>query len=281
MKKIYLILIGLFTSGLATSQSISQTSHYEVYALKYTSMVHDSLDTSSSTTKDSVSIDFMLWLIKGNGKNILMDAGYLYSVESAKDFDMIDDLRPDSTLQKLAVRPEDITDIILTYPHFDHVNSVDLFPNAQVWVQKEDYNYYTTAAWPKGGVNSEFNRKEVRKMIDINTKGRVTLVEGYNKEIIPGLKIFPGSRKPSLPQYALVKTVVGNMALASDNVWIYYNSNFVTPAPSFSTFDANGYIKAMQKMQILVTDEKLIMPGYDAATFSKFPVLTEGVIRVK
>jgi hypothetical protein len=34
-------------------------------------------------------------------------------------------------------------------------------------------------------------------------------------------------------------------------------------------------------MQILVTDEKLIMPGYDAATFSKFPVLTEGVIRVK
>src|SRR5687767_2542838 len=100
MKKLYTILTGLFISFLA----ISQTTHYEVYALKYASMVHDSLDNSSST-KDSVSIDFMLWLIKGNGKYILMDAGYLYSVESAKDFDMIDDLRPDSTLQKLAVRP--------------------------------------------------------------------------------------------------------------------------------------------------------------------------------
>lgn len=274
MKKMYLILIGLFTSGLA----ISQTTQYEVYALKYGSLVHDSLE--STTTKDSVSVDFMTWLIRGNGKNILMDAGYLYSVESAKDFDMIDDLRPDSTLQKLAVRPEDITDIILSYPHFDHVNGIDMFPNAQVYVQKEDYNYYTTAAWQKGGVNSEFNRKEVRKMIDLHSTGRVTLVEGYNKEIIPGLKIFPGSRKPSLPQYALVKTVLGNMALASDNVWIYYNSNFVTPAPSFSTFDANGYIKAMQRMQMLVTDEKFIMPGYDT-TFSKFPVITEGVIRVK
>ncbi len=45
------------------------------------------------------------------------------------------------------------------------------------------------------------------------------------------------------------------MALASDNVWIYYNSNFVTPAPNFRSFDANGYIKAMQRMQMLVNDE--------------------------
>jgi hypothetical protein len=72
------------------------------------------------------------------------------------------------------------------------------------------------------------------------------------------------------------------MALASDNVWIYYNSNFVTPAPSFRTFDASGYIKAMQRMQMLVTDEKLLtQPGYDAATFSKFRPITEGVIRLK
>ena len=275
MKKIQFILIGLFTSCFA----FSQTSPYEVYALKYSSVVHDS--TAAPAKNDTVSIDFMIWLIKGNGKYILMDAGYLYSVESAKDFDMIDDLRPDSTLLKLSVRAEEITDIILTYPHFDHVNSIDQFPNAQVWVQKDDYTYFTTTAWQKGGTNSEFNRREVKKMIDLHSTGRVTLAEGYNTEIIPGLRIFPGSRKPSLPQYALVKTGLGNMALASDNVWIYYNSNFVTPAPSFSTFDANGYVKAMQRMQMLVTDEKLIMPGYDAATFSKFPVITEGVIRLK
>jgi hypothetical protein len=276
MKKIHLVVIGLFTSFLAVSQT---TTQYEVYAFKYASMVHDSV--AASSTKDSVSIDFMMWLIKGNGKYILMDAGYLYSVESAKDFDMIDDLRPDSTLQKLSVRAEDITDIILSYPHLDLINNIDLFPNAQVYVQKDDYHYFTTAAWQKGGVNSEFNKKEVRKLIEVHTNGRVTLAEGYNKEILPGLRIFPGSRKPSLPQYALIRTSVGNMALASDNVWIYYNSDFVTPAPSFSAFDANGYIKAMKRMQMLVTDEKLIMPGYDAATFSKFPVITEGVIRVK
>ncbi|MFL5746495.1 MAG: MBL fold metallo-hydrolase [Niastella sp.] len=274
MKKLCLFLLGSFISCLAISQN-----QCEVYALKYSAIMHDS--TITAHEKDSVNIDFMIWLIKGNGKYILMDAGYLYSVESAKSFDVIDDLRPDSTLQKLALKPEEVTDIILSYQHLDHINSIDMFPNAQVWVQKDDYTYFTTAAWQKGGVNSEFNRKEVKKLIEVHEKGRVTLFEGYNKEIIQGLKIFPGSRNPSLPQYALIKTSLGNMALASDNIWIYYNSDFVTPAPSFRTFDANGYIKAMQKMQTLVNDEKLIVPGYEGSAFTKFPIITEGVIRVK
>lgn len=276
MKRISIVLLGLLTSCLAISQTATK---YEVYALKYASVMHDSLVTVHD--KDSVSIDFMIWLIKGNGKSILMDAGYLYSVEAVKDFDVIDDLRSDSTLQKFTLKPEEITDIILSYQHLDHIGCIDLFPNAKVWVQKDDYDYFTTTAWQKGGVNGEFNRKEVRKLIDVHGAGRVNLFEGYNKEIIDGLKIFPGSRNPSLPQYALVKTSVGNMALASDNVWIYYNSNFVTPAPNFRTFDANGYIKAMQKMQSLVNDEKLIVPGYDTSAVTKIPIITEGVIRVR
>lgn len=275
MKKISLFLLGSLFSCLA----ISQTNQCEVYALKYSAIIHDS--TITAHEQDSVNIDFMIWLIKGNGKYILMDAGYLYSVQSARNFDVIDDLRPDSTLQKLVLKPEEVTDIILSYQHLDHINSIDMFPNAQVWVQKDDYTYFTTTAWQKGGVNGEFNRKEVKKLIDVHEKGRVTLFEGYNKEIIQGLKIFPGSRNPSLPQYALVRTSLGNMALASDNIWIYYNSDFVTPAPSFRTFDANGYIKAMQKMQTLVNDEKLIVPGYEGSAFTQFPIITEGVIRVK
>jgi hypothetical protein len=276
MKKMCLFLTALFISFIA----VSQTAQYEVSALKYASFTHDTLSKTSTT--DSVSIDFMIWMIKGNGRVVLMDAGHLYSVEAARDFDVIDDLRPDSTLQKLSVHTEEVTDIILNYQHLDHINSVDLFPNAKVWVQKDDYTYFTTAAWQKGGENSEFNRKEVKKLIDLHTAGRVTLIEGYNKEIIEGIRIFPGSRKPVLPQYALVKTNLGNMAIGSDNVWIYYNSNFVTPAPTFSTFDANGYLKAMKKMQMLVTDEKLLKPGFDSTTLlMKFPAVTEGVIRLK
>ena len=100
--------------------------------------------------KDSVDISFIVWLIKGNnGKNILVDVGFLRDVEEAKDFGIINFVRPDSMLLKVGLHAEDITDIILTHPHWDHIDGLGLFPKAHIWIQKEDYNYFVGAAWQK------------------------------------------------------------------------------------------------------------------------------------
>jgi phosphoribosyl 1,2-cyclic phosphodiesterase len=54
--------------------------------------------------------------------------------------------RPDSALAKVALKPEDITDIILTHPRWDHIDGITLFPNAHIWMQKDDYGYFAGAA---------------------------------------------------------------------------------------------------------------------------------------
>jgi len=56
-------------------------------------------------------------------------------------------------LSGVALKATDITDIILTHPHWDYMDGVNLFPNAQVWMQKEDYNYFVGAAYPFGQVH--------------------------------------------------------------------------------------------------------------------------------
>ena len=35
--------------------------------------------------------------------------------------------------------------------HWDHADGVDLFPKARVWIQKDEFNYYTREAKPPGG----------------------------------------------------------------------------------------------------------------------------------
>lgn len=276
MKKLYLILISLFASFLASSQ----TSTWEVYALKYASLTH--LSASENTAaKDSVHVDFMIWLIKGNGKNILVDAGFLYGIDETKDFDGINYLQADSTQQKITIRPEDITDIIVSHQHWDRFDFKDLFPNAHVWMQKYDYNYATQTSWQKGGANAAFNRKEVRNLIDVNAAGRVTLIEGDNKEIIPGIKLYIGSGEKFNPQYVLVKTASDNIFLASDNVWLYYNLEHTAAVPTYGAFSAIDHIKAMQLMKTLQLDVKFIPAGQNATALSKFAVATEGVIKIK
>src|SRR5882672_4120990 len=152
MNKTMLTILIVLVTVIKTS---SQIPSYEVYALKYASMAHPtaiSVWAMNAPPKDSINIVFMIWLIKGNnGRNVLVDAGFLSDANGAKDFDVAGYIRPDSALMKLGLHAGDITDIILSHPHWDHIDGIDLFPHAQVWMQKEDFNYFVGTAWQKEG----------------------------------------------------------------------------------------------------------------------------------
>lgn len=282
MKKLILFTLIVLSAPLIAS---SQKINYEVYALKFASGAHPvpiSQLAMNGPDNDSVNLFFMVWLIKGNnGKNILVDAGFLNDVEEAKGFGVTNYIRPDSMLLRVNIRPEDITDIILSHPHWDHIDGIDLFPNAHVWIQKEDFNYFAGAAWQKNGNNGGFDKRDVRKLLDLNLANKLTLVDGDNEEIIPGIKVYTGSRHTFNSQYVLVETANDKIILASDNIWIYYNLEHLRPAPPYGTFDTTAYVKSMQRMKTLVSNMKYIIPGHDSKVFSIFPTIKEGVIRIK
>jgi glyoxylase-like metal-dependent hydrolase (beta-lactamase superfamily II) len=263
----------------------SQNETYKVYALRFASAAHpypisDWADKGPRT--DSVNIDFMVWLVRGNGRNILVDAGFLKDAPGAKEFEVVNYIRPDSALLRVAVKAEDITDIILSHPHWDHIDGVGLFPNAHIWIQKEDYNYFVGNAWQGGmnGDNGGFNRRDVRMLVDLNLGGKLTLVDGDDKEIIPGIKVYTGSRHTFNSQYVLVATGSNKVLLASDNIWIYYSLEQMTPPSPGGTLDPAGYVRSMQRMKTLVSDIKYIIPGHDSKIFSIFPRVAEGVVQI-
>jgi glyoxylase-like metal-dependent hydrolase (beta-lactamase superfamily II) len=262
----------------------AQTPVYHVYALKFaaTSYPFTAADWAQGGSKtESVKINFMVWLIRGNGRNILLDAGFLGDIDDAKDFKVVDYIRPDSALLKFGVKPGDITDIIFSHPHWDHIDGVGLFPNAHIWMQKEDFNYFVSTAWQKGQSNGGFAKRDVRAMVDLNLAGKVTLVNGDDQETIPGIKVFTGSRHTFNSQYVLVQTGTNKIVLASDNIWIYYNLEHLAAASTGGTLDPAGYIKAMQRMKTMVSDVKYIIPGHDAQVFSKFPIVADGVVEIR
>lgn len=268
--------------ALATS---AQAVTYKVYAVRFAKSTYpftaaDWADGGPKT--DRVKIDFMVWLIKGSdGHNILVDSGFLNDLDDAKEFKVTNYIRPDSVLFKLGLNPGDITDIILTHPHWDHIDGVGLFPNAQVWMQKEDYNYFVSGAWQKGGHNGGYQKRDVLMMVDKNLAGKLTLVDGDDQEIIPGIKVYTGSRHTFNSQYVLVQTGTNKVIIASDNIWVYYSLDHLVPPATGGTLDPAGYVKAMQRMKTMVSDTKFILPGHDDKVFSKFPALVDGVIEIK
>ena len=106
-------------------------------------------------------------------------------------------------------------------------------------------------------------------------------MDGDDKEIIPGVRVYTGSRHTFNSQYLSVKTGAEKVVLASDNAYTYYNIEHLKSAPKDATYDTTGYINAMRRMKTLVTNDKFIIPGHDASVFSKFTKVADDIIRVK
>jgi glyoxylase-like metal-dependent hydrolase (beta-lactamase superfamily II) len=278
--------LAFFSMALVVALSgRAQTPHYKVYAIRFAAMAHPtaiSVWADKGPDNDSVQIDFTIWLIKGdNGKNVLLDAGFRNDIEEAKEFEVVNYIRPDSVLAKVGLKPGDISDVILSHPHWDHIDGVGLFPHAHIWIQKEDYNYYVGEAWGSDSTHGGFDKRDVRMMLELNMAGKVTLVDGDNKEIIPGIIVYTGSRHTYNSQYAVVRTGTKSIVLASDNIWIYYSLDHMVPASKGGTLDPAGYVRSMQRMKTLASSPKYIIPGHDAKVFTIFPTVTDGVVEIE
>jgi glyoxylase-like metal-dependent hydrolase (beta-lactamase superfamily II) len=258
---------------------------YEIYALKYFGLhsVPVSELSMGASKKDTMDMYFMFWLIKGNnGKNILVDAGFLSDLDIVKELHGSFYIRPDSVLSELNIKADEITDIILTHPHWDHIDGVSLFPRAHIWIQKEDYNYFVGEAWQKEGRHGGFYKRDVDSLVSLNISGKLTLVDGDDKEIIPGIKVYTGSRHTFNSQYVLVQTGGDKVILASDNIWIYYNLDHLKSSPyPDGTFDTTAYVRSMQRMKTLASNIKYIIPGHDPAIFSRFPMIKPDIVKIR
>jgi glyoxylase-like metal-dependent hydrolase (beta-lactamase superfamily II) len=227
---------------------------------------------------DKVDIAMVVWLIRGGGHTILFDSGF-HRDTFLKEFPMKDYLRPDEAVATAGVKPEDVTDIVISHAHWDHVGGIDLFPKATVWIQREEYRYYTTDAWQPGGDHGGIDPEDVKELVKLNTEGRVRLVDGDNVEIFPGIRAYTGSRHTYASQYLLVAGSP-NYVLASDNVYLYYNLEHHLASMTFSDADHAGNIAQQARMVSLAGSADRIVPGHDILQFQKFP--TEGrVAKIK
>ena len=80
-------------------------------------------------------IVFMIYLIKTQNRLILAGAG----CETMPGFDMQDFIGPVKALEKLGINPENITDVIITHSHHDHIECVNEYKNAKIYIQRDEY----------------------------------------------------------------------------------------------------------------------------------------------
>ena len=255
------------------------TPAYEVYAVRYGVLPKFRVSSliAGADTARRLDAAMMVWVIKDpSGRVILVDAGF-------KRSDLIARWKPDSfrlpseAIGALGVKPSDVTDVIVSHVHWDHMGGADLFPKAKIWIQRDEIAHHLDSAGTSR--DRALDAPDAAMLHALRKAGRVMAVEGDAREIIPGIMVYTGGKHTFQSQYATVKTREGTIVLASDNVYLYENLD--KQLPIAQTLDPISNLAAQLRMRTLASDVRLIVPGHDPAVFTRFERVADGVVRIK
>jgi len=160
-------------------------------------------------------------LIRGNGRNILVDAGPGSKLSAKmKNIYGIDDYSTDANaaLSKHGLKIEDITDVIITHLHFDHAGGstimregkpVPAFPNAKYYIQE---THFETAVNPGPGESSSFTKND---FVPLEESGVLIMLDG-DCVFSDGIEIIVTEGHTKGQQHPLIKGKSASLFFCAD-----------------------------------------------------------------
>jgi glyoxylase-like metal-dependent hydrolase (beta-lactamase superfamily II) len=247
---------------------------YEVLQVKYGERVtqksvvlHDY--ASYGVPDGDLHMEYNFWVMRTGEEVFLLDTGYDIP---ARDWlgEIPVKATPDG-LALLGIDPLDVSMVITSHFHYDHIGYLRLFTNAQVVSGQSEYDYWF-AKWRGGELEGEFALAEHLEPVEKAEKeGRLRLVSGET-EVRPGITVYPvGGHCPG-ELLTLVQGRSGPLILAADAAHFY--EQIENEWPFFAFTDLNEMRTALAFINDLSRRTgAVIVPGHDGRVRGRFPAV--------
>ena len=258
----------------------SADDQYEVYAVRFATIAGFPVRSlvAGADADRKLDIAMMIWVLKSPDRIVVFDSGFQRE-QYFRQFAVRDYVKPSEAIAPLGVRPEQVTDLIISHMHWDHAGGIDLFPTARVWIQKEEYDYYTGEAWQQRNTHGGIDPGDVVEIVKRNVAGKVSFVRGDDDTSLPGLAFGIGGKHTWQSQFISVRTKGGTVVLSSDNMYLYENLD--QHKPISQTLDAVSNLRTQDRMRTLASRPALLVPGHDPAVFDRFPHVSDRIVRIE
>ncbi|NNM74136.1 N-acyl homoserine lactonase family protein [Enterovirga sp. DB1703] len=156
------------------------------------------------------------WLVTDGATKILVDSGGPGPAEMKRRLS-VDAVGggTETLVERLAAvgtRPDEIGTVILTHLHFDHAWNLELFPGAQLVVQRDEVFH---AVDPTPTQRIYYLRETLSAVLGRKRPSGLRLVDG-DVELMPGIELVKAPGHTPGMQAVVVTTERGRVALVSD-----------------------------------------------------------------
>jgi N-acyl homoserine lactone hydrolase len=160
---------------------------------------------------------------------------------------------------QLSIGFKDITDVILTHLHWDHIENIGLFPRARLHLQREELQECIAPVGP--------NYYDLKDTINLISKHfhRLNFLDG-DAMIAEGLEVWKVGGHTRGSQIVRVDTDLGKVIIAGDVMNLYDNVN----SPSKKENDTQSWKRAVD---LTMKGCDILLPGHDMRVVERYHVI--------
>ncbi len=250
------------------------TESYEVYAIKYAHHPRRASENfiGGDPHDGPMPLDYFVWLIRGAGREIVVDTGFSAAVAAKRGRDHL--RCPTAGLGLLGVDSRKTKDVVITHLHYDHVGNFDLFPAATLHLQDLEMRYATGRHMTEAQFGGAYDVEDVVGMVRRAYAGRVRFHDG-DAQLHPGVSVhLIGGHTMGL-QAVRVRTRRGWIVLASDASHFYANMEQERPFPI--VWSLADMVEGYRRLSALADSPAHIIPGHDPLVLERYPAPSPGM----
>jgi len=217
-----------------------------------------------------IRMDYFFWLVRGGAQTILIDTGFAPEVGTRRGRTCL--VEPLQALARLGVGPQDVSTVIVSHLHYDHIGNLAAFPDASVVVQRKELNFWASPAAAHLHFAQVVEPTELAVFESVIADGRLVIVDG-DADIGDGVGVeLVGGHSPG-EQLVVVAGAEHPIVIASDALHLYEEMERDRPFALFS--DLPEMYAAYGRLAELQASGAAIVAGHDPAVMMRFPALDE------
>jgi glyoxylase-like metal-dependent hydrolase (beta-lactamase superfamily II) len=252
---------------------------YEVFALKHAGPLvrPGAMMFFNTGYKEDVQIYYYIWAIRAkSGETTLVDTGLGANGPNFYGF-----VPAHEVAARLGIKPEQVTRVVITHMHLDHVSGMENFPkaypDAKFYVQEKEFEFWVRSPLAQRPAYKQFRYDPgIKALADLEKTPRLEIVAG-DRVIGPSMELLlvPG-HTPGL-QGVLIPTAKGQTVVGSDSAHLF--RSYTEDIPSGLITDMPGWLMSYDKLRAKAPVENMF-PGHDALMFTGFPKVAEDITRL-
>jgi glyoxylase-like metal-dependent hydrolase (beta-lactamase superfamily II) len=227
-----------------------------------------------------MTMDYFFWVLRGPEETILVDAGWDPEVAARRGREL--HISPAEAMERLGVRADTVSRVVLTHLHWDHTGNLDRFPEAELVVQERELDFWGSPMGRRLQFAAHAEQSDIDHVLEADRDGRVRRLRG-DAELGPGLEArLVGGHSPG-QTILLVETEAGPVVLASDA--IHYYEEMERDWPCSLLVDVAETYAGYELLRELEAGGRKIVAGHDPLVMERFPRvdgdLAEHVVRLR